>query len=86
MIMAFILESGSIKALAKKYSVSYPTMRQRLDALIERVRQISENSAPDPLSNLLADLINRGRLTSSEAKHLRDLHRTILNQRLEANG
>jgi len=80
MVMAFILVSGSIKALSEQYHVSYPTMRQRLDALIERVRKLTENSAPDPLSDLLADLITKGRLTTDEARQLRDVHRRIVSQ------
>ncbi len=84
MVTAFILESGSIKALAKKYDVSYPTMRQRLDALIQRVQQLVDETVPDPLSNHLAELINQGRLTANEASHLRDLHRNILTQQLDA--
>ena len=32
--------SGSLKELAQKYSVSYPTVRNRLDALREKVRTI----------------------------------------------
>lgn len=36
---AFILESGSLKAMAKQLGVSYPTVRNRLDEIIERVRE-----------------------------------------------
>jgi hypothetical protein len=32
-----ILSSGNLKELARLYEVSYPTVRNRLDALIERV-------------------------------------------------
>lgn len=37
--------SGSLKDLARLYGVSYPTVRNRLDALIEKVNsQVSENA------------------------------------------
>ena len=39
MVAAFVLVSGSIKDLAREYGVSYPTMRNRLDGLIERLRK-----------------------------------------------
>lgn len=33
----FILASGSLKAVSKQYGVSYPTIRLRLDRLIQKV-------------------------------------------------
>lgn len=36
-IKNFILASGSLKQLAKEYEVSYPTVRSRLDKLIEQI-------------------------------------------------
>jgi hypothetical protein len=33
----FILTSGSLKELASRYGVSYPTVRLRLDRLIQRI-------------------------------------------------
>ena len=35
-IKNFILNSGSLKEIAKIYNVSYPTVRIRLDRLIDR--------------------------------------------------
>ncbi|MDQ1258168.1 MAG: hypothetical protein QG656_2777 [Candidatus Hydrogenedentes bacterium] len=32
--------SGSLKDLAKEYGVSYPTVRNRLDAVIEHIRAL----------------------------------------------
>ena len=37
-VLHFLKASGSLKDLAKEYGLSYPTVRNRLDALIERVR------------------------------------------------
>ncbi|MBM3290492.1 MAG: DUF2089 domain-containing protein, partial [Candidatus Hydrogenedentes bacterium] len=36
----FLLASGSLKQLAGVYGVSYPTIRARLDRLIERVKAV----------------------------------------------
>ena len=33
----FVLKSGSLKEIAKLYSVSYPTVRLRLDKLIQKI-------------------------------------------------
>jgi hypothetical protein len=37
-IKKFILNSGSLKEIAKIYEVSYPTVRIKLDRLIEKVK------------------------------------------------
>jgi hypothetical protein len=37
-IKRFILASGSLKQVAKEYGISYPTVRLRLDRLIEKVK------------------------------------------------
>ena len=34
----FVLRSGSLKDIAKYYAVSYPTVRLRLDKLIQKIR------------------------------------------------
>lgn len=39
-VLRFVQASGSLKEMARAYSVSYPTMRNRLDALIERTRSL----------------------------------------------
>jgi hypothetical protein len=37
-IKRFVLASGSLKDLAKAYGISYPTVRLRLDRLIEKIK------------------------------------------------
>ena len=41
-IRKFIINSGSLKSLAKEYDVSYPTVRLRLDRLIQKIKCISQ--------------------------------------------
>jgi hypothetical protein len=36
-VEAFVSESGSLKAMAKRLGVSYPTVRNRLDDVISRL-------------------------------------------------
>ena len=36
-IKKFILNSGSLKEMAKEYDVTYPTVRLRLDKLIQKI-------------------------------------------------
>ena len=45
--MSFVLSSGSLKEMALRYRVSYPTVRNRLDELIERLANINESNASE---------------------------------------
>ncbi|MBQ8144487.1 MAG: DUF2089 family protein, partial [Butyricicoccus sp.] len=36
-IKRFVLASGSLKAVAEEYGVTYPTVRLRLDRLIQKI-------------------------------------------------
>ena len=37
-IKRFVLSSGSLKEMAAEYGVTYPTVRLRLDRLIQKIR------------------------------------------------
>ena len=39
-VVNFLLSSGSIKEMAKQAELSYPTMRNKMDDLIEKVKKI----------------------------------------------
>lgn len=46
-IKKFILNSGSLKEMAREYEVTYPTVRLRLDKLIQKIEiedRVEENS------------------------------------------
>lgn len=75
LIVEFVLVSGSLKELARVYGVSYPTIRARVDRLIERVCDAAQGRRPDPLSELLATLTERGEITPGAARSIRDLVR-----------
>ena len=46
-IKKFILASGSLKEVAGQYGVTYPTVRLRLDRLIQKISMV-EDTAADP--------------------------------------
>lgn len=54
-IKNFILASGSLKEIAKTYEVTYPTVRLRLDKLIQKI-EISESTAKEPYIQLIKRL------------------------------
>ena len=76
-VQRLVLASGSLKELAQGYGVSYPTIRARLDKLIERLEARVMGRPPDPMADLLADLIGKGEVAPSAAQAILKLHREI---------
>lgn len=68
-IKNFILSSGSLKEIAKQYEVTYPTVRLRLDRLIQKI-QISEDNENDPYISLIKRLAVNDKLDFETAKIL----------------
>lgn len=54
-IKRFILASGSLKEMAKQYDVTYPTVRLRLDKLIQKI-QINDSTESEPYIALIKRL------------------------------
>lgn len=75
LVLQLVLASGSLKDLARVYQVSYPTIRLRVDRLIKRVRQLANGAMPDPMMQLLAELVEHGEITVPAARSVRDLYR-----------
>lgn len=68
-IKKFILASGSLKKIADLYSVTYPTVRLRLDKLIQKI-QISEDTANEPYIALIKRLAVNEKVDFDTAKIL----------------
>jgi hypothetical protein len=73
-VKRFMLASGSLKELAKQYGVSYPTLRIRLDRLIEKIRLVNDPVSRDPFRLLIRTLVADGRVSSADAKKVIDKH------------
>ena len=52
-IRRFLLASGSLKQVAEEYDISYPTVRLRLDRLIEKIKLYEKHTKKDPFETLL---------------------------------
>ena len=65
----FLLSSGSLKEVAALYGVSYPTVRLRLDRLIQKIR-LTETAEADPYLSLVKRLAVDDRLDFETAKIL----------------
>ena len=42
-VMQFLLNSGSLKEMAKQMNNSYPTIRNKLDDIIEKINRLKED-------------------------------------------
>ncbi|AFL99971.1 MULTISPECIES: DUF2089 family protein [Desulfitobacterium] len=65
----FLLTSGSLKEIAKIYGVTYPTVRLRLDRLIQKIN-ISEDASNDPFVSLIKRLAVNEKIDFDTAKIL----------------
>ena len=65
----FLLSSGSLKEVAALYGVSYPTVRLRLDRLIQKIR-LTETAEADPYVSLVKRLAVDDKLDFDTAKIL----------------
>jgi hypothetical protein len=79
----FLVSSGSLKALAQEYGVSYPTVRARLDRLIAKVRAADDPAVSDPFERTLRILVADGRLSVALAKELLEAHRAPSNEEVK---
>ena len=68
-IKRFLLASGSLKEIARQYDVTYPTVRLRLDRLIQKIR-ISEDVESEPYIALIKRLALNEKLDFDTAKIL----------------
>ena len=68
-IKKFLQASGSLKEMARQYDVTYPTVRLRLDKLIQKI-QISEDTANEPYVAFIKRLALNDKIDFDTAKLL----------------
>jgi hypothetical protein len=83
-IKRFILASGSLKELAKQYQVSYPTLRIRLDRLINKIIIFDDPESRDPFRKKIQTLAAEGQISTSVAKEILNIYEK--EQRGNKNG
>jgi len=71
LVMQLVLHGGSLKGVGEHFKVSYPTVRGRLNKVIVRLEAIRAGHRPDPLTELLGELVDRSELTLAQAKRIR---------------
>lgn len=79
----FLLASGTLKDLAAQYGISYPTVRLRLDRLIEKVKVIDADAEAGHFETTLRSLHAEGRMDAATFRQVLDAHR--VEEKLHAN-
>ena len=78
-IKKFILAYGSLKEMAAQYGVTYPTVRLRLDRLIQKI-QLSDNAAADHYISLVKRLAISDKVDLDTAKLLISAYKKAKNE------
>ena len=81
-VKRFILASGSLKALAQDYGISYPTVRLRLDRLIEKIKVLDDHRIQSDFERHLRAMYAEGRIDLATVKQIIAAHQ----QELERNN
>lgn len=68
-VKKFLMASGSLKEMARQYGVTYPTVRLRLDRLIQKIK-LSEDTEKEPYIALIKQLALNDKLDFETAKLL----------------
>lgn len=70
----FVLASGSLKELAKAYSISYPTVRLRLDRLIAKIEIFDSQTHMSDFEKTLRGLLIDGKIDLETLRTLLAAH------------
>ncbi|MDF1812644.1 MAG: DUF2089 family protein [Verrucomicrobiales bacterium] len=77
-IRRFLLASGSLKDLAKAYGITYPTIRVRLNRLIEKIRIYDSADERSAFEMTVRALFADGKIDAETLKTLLQAHETEL--------
>jgi len=80
-IRRFVLSSGSLKELARQYGISYPTVRIRLNTLIEKIHLVDDPANRDPFRLLMRTLVADGKVSSPVAREILKGHEETAKRR-----
>lgn len=78
-IKKFILGSGSLKEIAKSYGVSYPTVRLRLDKIIQNI-ELQEKEGAQPFSTFVMKLVIDDKIDLEVAKSIVDKYKESMEE------
>lgn len=67
-VLRFVKTSGSLKEMARQYGQSYPTIRNRLNAIIEQLGQAETAVERDAERHAILDAIAKGTMSVAAAE------------------
>jgi len=77
-VKRFVLASGSLKEMAKAYGITYPTIRLRLDRLIEKIKILDSQQIVSPFERIARAQYAEGKIDVHTLKVLLAAHRDEL--------
>jgi hypothetical protein len=74
-VRRLVLASGSLKEVAAEYDISYPTVRLRLDRLIEKIRLVEQFEKQSPVELAMRLAYAEGKVDLATLKTVLGLYR-----------
>jgi len=68
-IRKFVINSGSLKKVASHYQVSYPTVRTKLDKLVQKI-ELSSNKKDEEFVQMVKSMVIDERISLDVAKEI----------------
>lgn len=69
-IKVFILNSGSLKKMARYYDVSYPTIRTKTDQLIKKIKRLDDNENKKGFKEQIMNLVIEDEISLQAAEKI----------------
>ena len=66
-VSEFVRNHGSIKDMEKAFGISYPTVKNRLNRIIEQLQLVQVRATPSKSDDVL-DLLERGEISAADAE------------------
>lgn len=85
-IKRFVLASGSLKEVAAEYGISYPTIRLRLDRLIEKIKILDSLEIQSDFERLLRARFADGKMDGESFRVLLEAYKKEMEEGHENPG
>src|SRR5665811_2207912 len=66
-VSEFVRSHGSIKDMEKAFGISYPTVKNRLNRIVDQLQLVEVGASP--VGDDALDLLERGEISADEAAH-----------------
>ena len=84
-VKKFLLASGSLKEMARQYGVTYPTVRLRLDRLIQKI-SLADRREEEPFLTYIRSLAVDARIDLETAKDIMEHYRKAARESAQEKG